>query len=83
MATILKAEQYIKVTPSEVYFAFTHAISLTEWMCDFATVAPQPGGRMYLWWYGNFILPENSFLWKKTNPSNLNGIPARTRLPAR
>jgi len=54
MATILKAEQYIKVTPSEVYFAFTHAISLTEWMCDFATVAPQPGGRMYLWWYGNF-----------------------------
>ena len=25
-----------------------------EWLCDFATVAPRPGGRIYLWWHGDF-----------------------------
>jgi uncharacterized protein YndB with AHSA1/START domain len=54
MSADLKVEQYVKATPSQVYFAFTHAISLTEWMCDFATVAPRPEGRMYLWWHGDF-----------------------------
>ena len=54
MSNRLKVEQHVKVTPAEVYFAFTHAISLTEWMCDFATVAPRPSGRMYLWWHGDF-----------------------------
>jgi uncharacterized protein YndB with AHSA1/START domain/uncharacterized damage-inducible protein DinB len=54
MSTALKVEQYINASPEQVYFAFTHAISLTEWMCDFATVAPRPGGRMYLWWHGDF-----------------------------
>lgn len=49
-----KVEQLVKATPAQVYFAFTHAMSLTEWMCDFATVAPRPGGRMYLWWHGDF-----------------------------
>ena len=53
MSSDLKVEQYVKATPSQVYFAFTHAISLTEWMCDFATVAPRPGGRFYLWWHGD------------------------------
>jgi hypothetical protein len=23
-------------------------------MCDFATVVPRPGGRMYLWWHGDY-----------------------------
>jgi uncharacterized protein YndB with AHSA1/START domain len=54
MSIRLKVEQFVKTKPEEVYFAFTHAISLTEWMCDFATVAPRPGGRMYLWWHGDF-----------------------------
>jgi uncharacterized protein YndB with AHSA1/START domain len=54
MSTSFKVEQYVKTTPSQVYFAFTHAIGLTEWLCDFATVAPRPGGRMYLWWHGDF-----------------------------
>jgi uncharacterized protein YndB with AHSA1/START domain len=54
MSTNLKIEQFINATPSQVYFAFTHAIGLTEWMCDFATVAPRPGGRLYLWWHGDF-----------------------------
>ena len=54
MTTDLKTEQLVKATPAQVYFAFTHAIGLTEWLCDFATVAPRPGGRMYLWWHGDF-----------------------------
>jgi uncharacterized protein YndB with AHSA1/START domain len=48
MSAYVKVEQYVKATTSQVFFAFTHAISLTEWMCDFATVAPRPEGRMYL-----------------------------------
>jgi uncharacterized protein YndB with AHSA1/START domain len=54
MSTTVKSEKLIQVTLGQVYFAFTHAIALTEWLCDFATVAPHPGGRMYLWWHGDF-----------------------------
>ncbi len=54
MSIELKVEQIVKATPAQVYYAFTHAISLTEWMCDFATVAVRPGGRIYLWWHGDF-----------------------------
>jgi uncharacterized protein YndB with AHSA1/START domain len=54
MTITVKAEQPVKASPAQVFFAFTHAISLTEWMCDFASVAPHPGGRMYLWWHGDF-----------------------------
>jgi uncharacterized protein YndB with AHSA1/START domain len=54
MASQLKIEQQVKTTARQVYFAFTNAMSLTEWMCDFATVAPRPGGRLYLWWHGDF-----------------------------
>jgi uncharacterized protein YndB with AHSA1/START domain len=53
MPNALKIEQYVNTSPEQVYFAFTHAISLTEWMCDFATVAARPGGRIYLWWHGD------------------------------
>jgi uncharacterized protein YndB with AHSA1/START domain len=69
MPTEIKVEQSVKATPEQVYFAFTHAISLTEWMCDFATLAARPGGRIYLWWHGDFYsagefisLEENKFL---------------------
>ena len=54
MTTTVTSEQFVKATPAQVYFAFTRAIALTEWLCDFATVAPRPGGRMYLWWHGDF-----------------------------
>ena len=54
MSADLKVEQFVNATPVQVYFAFTRAIGLTEWLCDFATVAPRPGGRMYLWWHGDF-----------------------------
>ena len=54
MPTTVTSEQFIKATPAQVYYALTHASALHEWLCDFATVAPRPGGRMYLWWHGDF-----------------------------
>ncbi len=54
MSTTVTSVQFVKATPAQVYFAFTRAIGLTEWLCDFATAAPHPGGRMYLWWHGDF-----------------------------
>jgi uncharacterized protein YndB with AHSA1/START domain len=54
MSTTVSSEQFINATPAQVYYAFTHAIALHEWLCDFATVAPRPGGRMYLWWHSDF-----------------------------
>jgi uncharacterized protein YndB with AHSA1/START domain/uncharacterized damage-inducible protein DinB len=74
MPTTVNAGQFVKATPAQIYFSFTHAIGLTEWMCDFATVAPRPGGRIYLWWHGDFYsagefisLEENKslvFTWR-------------------
>jgi uncharacterized protein YndB with AHSA1/START domain len=54
MSTTVISEQNVKVSPAQVYYAFTHATALHEWLCDYATVAPRPGGRMYLWWHGDF-----------------------------
>jgi uncharacterized protein YndB with AHSA1/START domain len=54
MPTTVVAEKLVRATPAQVYFAFTSASALTEWMCDFATLAPRPGGRMYLWWREGF-----------------------------
>ena len=54
MSTTVTSEQFVKATPAQVYYALTHATALHEWLCDFATVAARPGGRMYLWWHGDF-----------------------------
>jgi uncharacterized protein YndB with AHSA1/START domain len=54
MSTTVTSEQFIKVQPAQVFYALTHAEALHEWLCDFATVVPRPGGRMYLWWHGDF-----------------------------
>jgi uncharacterized protein YndB with AHSA1/START domain len=54
MGTTVTSKQLVKASPDQVYYAFTHAAALTEWLCDFATVAPRAGGRMYLWWHGDF-----------------------------
>jgi uncharacterized protein YndB with AHSA1/START domain len=54
MTATIKVEKLTQATRAQVYYAFTHAASLTEWMCDYATVTPRPGGRMYLWWVGDF-----------------------------
>lgn len=47
-------EQIIQVSPEQVYQAFTNAWMLRQWMCNVATVAPHRGGRIYLWWNGDF-----------------------------
>jgi uncharacterized protein YndB with AHSA1/START domain len=54
MPTTVSAVKYIKVAPAQVYSAFTRSLNLREWLCDFATVALHPGGRIYLWWHGDF-----------------------------
>ena len=48
------SEKLIKAPAAQAYLAFTNATLLKEWLCDVATVSPKPGGRMYLWWNGDF-----------------------------
>jgi len=76
MLKVIKVEWLVKSTPGEVYYALTHAISLTEWMCDFATLAPHTGGRMYLWRHSDFYsagesisLEENKSIQSKWHGS--------------
>jgi uncharacterized protein YndB with AHSA1/START domain len=45
-----KYEQEVKVPPSQVYKSFTNATLLRYWLCDGATAAPRPGGRLIMWW---------------------------------
>lgn len=52
--TTVTAETIIQAPLKFAYRAFTNATSLREWLCDVATVAPHPHGRMYLWWAGDF-----------------------------
>jgi uncharacterized protein YndB with AHSA1/START domain len=47
-------EKFVKAPATLVYQAFTNATMLKEWLCNIATVSPKPGGRMYLWWNGDF-----------------------------
>ena len=70
----LNFTQSIKAAPKQVFYAFTHASALNEWLCDFSTVIPNPGGRIYLWWNtgyftsGEFSVVEKdeklSFTWR-------------------
>ena len=53
MATI-SAEIFVQASPKFAYRAFTNSTSLREWLCDVATVDPHSGGRIYLWWRGDF-----------------------------
>jgi uncharacterized protein YndB with AHSA1/START domain len=39
---------------AQIYHAFTNATALREWMCDFATLVPRVGGRLYLAWNNGF-----------------------------
>lgn len=54
MSQTVISEQFVKASSQRVFHAFTRAILLRAWLCDFATVAPRPGGRMYLYWNSNF-----------------------------
>lgn len=53
MATVT-AEILVHAPLKLTYRAFTNATSLREWLCDVATVDPHAGGRIYLWWRGDF-----------------------------
>lgn len=53
MSTVT-AEIRIDAPLKFAYRAFTNSTSLREWLCDVATVNPQPKGRIYLWWNGDF-----------------------------
>jgi uncharacterized protein YndB with AHSA1/START domain/uncharacterized damage-inducible protein DinB len=69
----LKFTHSVKAGPEQVYYAFTHASALNQWLCNFSTVIPNVGGRIYLWWNsgyfssGEFIQMEKnkrlSFTW--------------------
>jgi uncharacterized protein YndB with AHSA1/START domain len=50
----LSFNQLVKAPPKEVYRYFTNASALREWLCNFATVLPRPGGRFYLWWNSGY-----------------------------
>ena len=52
--SIVTTEVFVQVPPKLAYRAFTSSTALREWLCDVATVEPHPGGRMYLWWRGDF-----------------------------
>lgn len=53
MATV-STETFVNAPLKAAYRAFTNSTSMREWLCDVATVAPHPKGRMYLWWRGDF-----------------------------
>ncbi len=67
-------EKVIKAPITQVYHAFTNATVLREWLCDIATVAPQPGGRIYMVWNSGYytcgeyisLTPESAivFTWQ-------------------
>ncbi len=52
---VIRVKETIKGSPEHAYYAFTNAAGLREWLCDVATVQPRPGGRMYLWWNGDYF----------------------------
>lgn len=54
MAVTVRVKKWIRVEPAQVYFAFTHATALRQWLCDYATAVARPAGRLYLWWHGDF-----------------------------
>jgi uncharacterized protein YndB with AHSA1/START domain len=47
-------KQTVQATPAQVFYAFTNATALKEWMCDVATLSPKAGGRIYLAWNSGF-----------------------------
>ena len=52
--SIIKLEKYIQAAPAEVFLYFTNSTALRDWFCDVATTDPRVGGRMYLWWNGDY-----------------------------
>lgn len=80
MSQTVVSEQFIEASPELVYQAFTRAILLHEWLCDFASVAPRPGGRMYPWMRRLSDLPQE-FLARKSSSLNIGNMMANGMLP--
>lgn len=64
----------IHLPTNAVFRALTQPVSLREWLCDMALIAPRKGGALYCWWsrgyYAAGILTEYepdkmiAFTWK-------------------
>jgi len=52
--SVVTAEISVNAPLKLAYRAFTNSTAIREWLCDVATIAPHPQGRMYLWWRGDF-----------------------------
>jgi uncharacterized protein YndB with AHSA1/START domain len=50
----LTYKRTIQAPIAHVYRAFTNSSALKEWLCDVATADPRPGGRLYMWWTGDY-----------------------------
>ena len=50
----IKLEQIVQAPVSLVYRAFTNSTALREWMGDYSTMDPRPGGRLYIWWHSGY-----------------------------
>ena len=64
--SVIKLEKYIQAAPAEVFLYFTNSTALRDWFCDVATTDPRVGGRMYLWWNGDYYT-SGEFLKLKQN----------------
>ena len=49
-----KLVKFIQAPSSEVFLYFTNSTALKDWLCDVATADPRPGGRLYMWWNGDY-----------------------------
>ena len=52
--TTIKVEKLIQAPPADVFIYFTNSTALRDWLCDVATADPRPGGRLYMWWTGDY-----------------------------
>ena len=78
MMTVI-VEKLVQAPLAQAWKAFTNASSMRNWLCDLATVAPRPNGRIYLWWNGDFYsagvyreveqYKKVSFTWQSPNES--------------
>jgi len=64
--SIIKLEKYIQAAPAEVFLYFTNSTALRDWLCEIATTDPRVGGRIYLWWNGDYYT-SGEFLKLKQN----------------
>jgi len=54
MAASMQVEQQVGAKPAAVYYAFTNNTALSEWLCGFALVHPNPGQNLYLLWQDGY-----------------------------